>query len=336
MTHPDFRQLFESTPGAYLVLSPELAIVAATNAYLRATRTRREEIMGRPLFEVFPEDRGDHHPSGASVARTSFEQVLATRVPHRPGVLRYPIRRPVAEGGELEERFWQPTNFPVLGSDGRVEWIIHCVEDVTEIVRLKREKLAQERSLGESRALSERYGKLLDAAPDATVIVDGKGRIQLVNDQAEKLFGYARSELVGCPLELLVPERFRQAHSAHMSRYLANPAARPMGNALDLFGRRKDGSELPIEVSLSPQQADDGLFVSAAIRDISERKRLEAAARLTADRLASAVEATQDAFALFDADDHLVLCNSVYRRLFHEQLPGALVGRSFEDLFSSF
>ena len=335
MTTPDFRQLFESMPGAHLALTPDLTIVAVTDAYLAVTMTRREDLVGRPILEVFPGAPHESHPSGMAAAQASFEQALATKAPHRPGVLRYPIPRPATEGGGFEERFWQPSNTPILDADGRILYLLHTVEDVTEVVRLRREKLAQQRSLGESLALSERYGKLLDAAPDPTVIVDAKGCIQMVNAQAEKLFGYDREELIGRPLELLVPERFRKGHAAHMSRYLASPATRPMGNALDLFGRRKDGSELPIEVSLSPQQGDDGLHVSAAIRDISERKRLEASARLMADRLASAVEATQDAFALFDAHDRLVLCNSVYRRLLHEQVPGALVGRSFEDLFTA-
>ena len=156
-----------------------------------------------------------------------------------------------------------------------------------------------------------------------------------MNVQTETLFGYTRSELIGQPLEMLVPDRFRKGHGAHMMRYFSQPGARPMGSGLELFGRRKDGSELPIEVSLSPLRADDGMTVSAAIRDISARKRLEAEAKTMADRLASAVDSIQDAFALFDESDRLVLCNSVYRRLVGDFLPGPFVGKPYETLLDA-
>ena len=333
---PDFRLLFQAAAGCSLVLAPALSIVAVSDAYLQATMTKRDDILGRNLFEVFPDNPDDPAATGVANLRASLGRVLAQRRPDTMAIQKYDIRRPEAEGGGFEERHWSPMNSPVLDDDGQVAYIIHRVEDVTDMVRLKREGSEQDRTIRELSVRSEeRYSQLLDTAPDAMVVVGNDGRIQLVNVQTEKLFDYARSELIGQHLELLIPERFRQSHAVHLARYFAHPGSRPMGSGLELFGRCKDGSELPIEVSLSPLRTEYGMTVSAAIRDISQRKRMEAAAKLLADRLASAVESIQDAFALFDDNDRLVLCNSVYRRLIGDSLPGPLIGKSYEHLLAA-
>jgi protein-histidine pros-kinase len=116
---------------------------------------------------------------------------------------------------------------------------------------------------------------LLEAAPDGMVIVNRDGVIVLVNAQVERLFGYERAELVGEPVEILVPDRFSGMHMAFRSGYVTEPRTRPMGLVGDLHARRKDGSEFPIEVTLSPLETDEGLLVSAAVRDISERRRMQ-------------------------------------------------------------
>ncbi len=117
-----------------------------------------------------------------------------------------------------------------------------------------------------------KFRRMLESAPDAMTIVDKAGTIRLVNEQAEKVFGYARGELIGRPVEILIPERFGAVHPGHRSHYFADPKMRTMGIDLELYGRRKTGEEFPVEISLSPLETDEGLWVCAAIRDISEKK----------------------------------------------------------------
>src|SRR5260370_30286928 len=116
---------------------------------------------------------------------------------------------------------------------------------------------------------------MVDSAPDGVVRVGPGGVSRLVNAQTEQVFGYGRDDVVGRRVEILIPERFRDRHPLHRDGYVTEPHVRGMGAGLELHGRRKDGSEFPIEISLSPLHTDDGLLVSAAVRDITARKRAD-------------------------------------------------------------
>ncbi|GLX50662.1 hypothetical protein Shyhy01_36120 [Streptomyces hygroscopicus subsp. hygroscopicus] len=158
----------------------------------------------------------------------------------------------------------------------------------------------------------ERFRGLLEAAPDAMVIVDDTGVIRLVNAQTEAVFGYRREELLGRPVELLVPHRFRDHHTRHRDGYAANRQVRPMGAGLELHGLRKDGSEFPVEISLSPMETADGLLVSAAVRDVSDRKAAEA----RINELAAIVESSQDAILAKTLDGDITYWNAAAAELY--------------------
>src|ERR1700726_1569295 len=122
---------------------------------------------------------------------------------------------------------------------------------------------------------SELAQSTLDAAPDAMLIIDGSGVVQFTNLQVSALFGYSREDVIGRPIEMLMPERFRGRHVAHRDRYVQASRVRPMGAGLELFAQRQDGSEFPVEISLSPILSQDSTLVAAAIRDVTARKRVE-------------------------------------------------------------
>jgi two-component system, cell cycle sensor histidine kinase and response regulator CckA len=234
----EFRRIFEAAPDRYLVLDLDLTIVAASDAYLRATMTERDSVLGRPLFEVFPDNPDDAGATGVGNLRASLGRVLSRRAADVMNVQKYDIRRPASEGSAFEERYWSPVNVPVFVGDQN-KFIIHRVEDVTELVRLRSEKSGQRRITAElksrldrletevllrgrelERASAElekesrersRAQELLDrlfetVADHAIVLLDRDGTIASWNEGAKRINGYRAEEVLGRHFSILYPK----------------------------------------------------------------------------------------------------------------------------------
>jgi signal transduction histidine kinase/DNA-binding response OmpR family regulator len=189
---PDYKKLFESAPGLYLVLQPDAAftIVAVSDAYLRATMTRREAILGRGIFDVFPDNPGDPAASGTRNLRASLERARDGRVADAMPVQKYDIRRPESEGGGYEERFWSPVNSPVLGADGELLNIIHRVEDVTEFVRIQRQRTEASKLNEEFRARIEAMGG--EVFRRAEQLAEANQQLRAARDEISRLYERTR------------------------------------------------------------------------------------------------------------------------------------------------
>jgi formate hydrogenlyase transcriptional activator len=436
---PDFQALFQSVPGLYLVLGTDLSILAVSDAYLRATMTKREEILGKGIFEVFPDNPSNSEATGVRNLRASLSRVLQDKTPDTMAVQKYDIRKPESEGGQFEERYWSPVNSPVLGPNEEVLYIIHRVEDVTDFIRYKEQEARQQKLTDELRTRAEKmeteiylrakeiqeasakiettnqelvrseerfrtmvagikdyaifmldpqgrvstwnlgaerikgyraeeiigehfsrfyiredidgskpdyelkmaasdgqfeesgwrvrkdgtrfwanvvitavrdkngeligfskvtrdftdrkraeeairhseaqFRALFEFSPDAIIASDRDGRITEINARVASMFGYQRDELLGQSIEILVPERFRHTHPGRRTEYATSARVRPMGAGLELFGRRKDGTEFPADIMLGPVETENGRVVLSVIRDLTEKREAEEALR---------------------------------------------------------
>src|SRR5205085_9342747 len=169
----------------------------------------------------------------------------------------------------------------------------------------------------------------LEAAPNAMLIVDERGRVTLVNAQAERLFGYDRAELLEQPVENLIPERYRGAHPGLHDGFFGHPVSRSMGAGRDLYGLRKDGSEVPVEIGLNPVRIDESTFVLASVIDITERKRAEEALRESQARLVGIVDSAMDAIITVDEEQRVLFFNRAAEKMF--RCPAAeAIGQTLE------
>ncbi len=246
-----FGRVLESTPDAIVIVNSAGRIVYVNSQAEQVFGYRREDFVTQPVEMLLPERLRHVHGT------------------HRGSFFARPHTRAMGAGLELFGRRRDGTEFPVEISLSPLE-----TEAGTLVMSAIRDATNRKRA-------EQKFRDLLESAPDAMVIVNREGRIVLVNSQTVALFGWERDELLGQPVEMLVPERFRQRHPGHRGDYFGRPKMREMGAGLELHGRRKDGTEFPVEISLSPIETEEGTIVSSAIRDVTERKLFEAKLRET-------------------------------------------------------
>jgi PAS domain S-box-containing protein len=249
------RAAVESSPSGLLMVDAAGHIVLVNREVERLFGYSREELLGKPVDILVPARFRHHHPD------------------YRSGFVAHPSVRAMGAGRDLfglrKDGLEVPVEIgltPVATEEG-----LFVLGSIVDISARKRAEL--------------RFRAAVESSPNGMVMVDPTGKIELVNREIERMFGYSREELLGKSIEMLVPERFRGRHPMFRAGFFREPQTRAMGAGRDLFGLRKDGSELPVEIGLNPIETDEGLFVLSSIVDISARKKAEEQRQQLEDQL---------------------------------------------------
>jgi len=257
----DASKIIDSLPGLNIIIkdkSNDFRILAASKAWIRKEGLKIKEVQGLPFLDLFAEPAFHLEEKAFRALREHLEQVIMTG-------------RPIdLAGQELENRSHQPPascwwDFhiaPLPDGSGRISHLLISIDDKTETARLERH-----------------FHELLEMSPDAIVVVGENSKILDINASAEKLFGYSKSELVGRKIETLVPPRYRHQHRLSHAEYFSKPKVRPMGSGLQLHAIKKDGTEFPVEINLSPLLFGKSSQIATIVRDVSDKMRNESQLR---------------------------------------------------------
>jgi PAS domain S-box-containing protein len=352
---PDFQALFQSAPNLYLILDRDLRIVAVNDAYCRATKTAGEQMLGRGLFEVFPDNPDDPSASGVTNLFASLQRVLATGRPDAMPTQHYDIPRPAAEGGGFEERHWSPLNSPVFDAEGKVRWIIHRVDDVTDFIklggssavsghiveRLRAVNDASAKSRAESRGLhrdllaqaqalydaNSFFDAVIENIPAMIAVKDAKDlRFTLLNRAGEELTGIPRTESLGKSDFDMFPQEQAEFFVAQDRAVLASGKLHVIPE--EPIQTRQYGTRILTTYKV-PVFGEDGQpkYLVAMSNDITDQKRAVAALRSSEARFASLLAASPDAIIAVDATGNIVLANDHVMATYGYE-PAELIGKS--------
>lgn len=345
---PNFQFLFESCPALYLVLDPLLRIIAVTDAYAKATMTRRENILGRNIFDVFPDNPQDQSATGERNLKASLAWVIEKKIADVMAVQKYDIRRPEQEGGGFEQRWWSPINTPILDAKNNLLYIVHRVEDVTTFVQrqndtddlrrhtremeaeiylraqevqvanqqLRDANVALQKQAEHLRELEIERDRFFNLSVDMFCIAGSDGYFKRVNKAFERTLGYTEAELLGAPYASFI-------HPEDLASTAAQAKGQLEGHAAIQFENRyrcKDGSYRYLSWNATPFSAD-GLTYAVA-RDISDKRKAEENLRLalassetSLERLNAILSAVSSGLLVTDLDNRIVLLNHVAEKL---------------------
>ena len=306
--HTLFEKLFEASPDAIVVTDADGRITSINSQVEGLFGYTRQGLVGQHVEILVPERFREGHPG------------------HRLAYKAHASVRPMGAGLELFGRRKDGSEFPVdimlspmETAGGRV--VISVIRDISD--RKKGEEAL--------RRSEEQFRALFEFSPDAIIASDREGRITEVNPRVESTFGYERGELMGQSIDILVPERFRRTHPARRVEYGAAARVRPMGVGLELYARRKDGSEFPVDIMLSPMETEEGRVVISVIRDISDRKRAQEAIRRSEAQFRALFEFSPDAIIASDLEGLITEVNARVESMFGYQR-GELLGQTIDSL----